>query len=180
MPDSVIAIFALLVSTSTAIYLAYFQTRFGSNKDVVKLLVEKRLGCYGEMSFLLSDAFKKFSRYNPKGKPPNNEIDRRQVELIFEKFKEWDSKNSWLLGIKTYEYCHELLFSAEEFLCELNSEAPDKENLAARFRELSADMRQLELNLRSDIGIYGIVSSANNLQFKNIEKYRYALSEKGN
>lgn len=142
---------SLLISRST-VSTELRKLRFEAKKTYDSKLLDKRLDIYPGLYFLLSDFIKETHR-----KPVSKEM----VKTLLGCIEEWDSKNAVYFSIDTANVCYQfrgylvklLRLSDEEFLKTFSSRKS--------VRALRDEAASLEFALKSDLGIYGIEDSDN-------------------
>ena len=145
----VTAIVSAVVAWLTArrtVQLEGEKVRLGVQQKVLEQLVSARLSCYPELFSLLSAMWKS---------PPPFEDAHQKLQTFLTDLNAWDSKHSILLGPRTINLCFEFRQEVRGALAatlEATFSPEIYRNLSDKVFEAG---QQLELALRSDIGIYG-------------------------
>jgi hypothetical protein len=172
-------VWAAVISAAVAAGVAWFTARASFNTEVGKLtlgvqqklleqMVEKRAAVYPKLYSLLSDLPKAAA-----GDLTNYPSPRE----LFAKINEWDSQHSIFLGPHTTNVCwgfRQVLRDFAEDFPNLAAGAAVNSDVKERVNDLLKHAEQLELALRSDLGIYGVdVTDPKNLKFRTTHVRRY-------
>jgi len=166
---SLIALFGVLLSVTVSVFISLRTT----NTEIQKLrteiqqtytgkLLDKRLELYPEMYYLLSDFRKKFDVAD---------ISKEDVKRLLKQTSEWNSKHSILFSGQT------TLISVR-FRKLLTRLVQDGFESNESLRELIRTLAELEVALKSDIGIYVIEFSDPAKRFSHYEDVEDAVQKK--
>jgi hypothetical protein len=88
--------------------------------------------------------------------PPPVDTEVLVLELLLMNLDTWDVKHGILLGLETTNDFHNFRWLLHDVLEDLRAGKVDESNYAAVRRKVHQGGMQLELGLRSDIGVYGL------------------------
>lgn len=174
MGKEVIAASIALIGVIISVLISFFTSRRQANIEVEKLcteihqdfslrLFEKRLEHYPDLYQYLSE-FKKVIQYE--------EVTQERMVGFFKKKQEWDSRHSILFGSDTGK----LLYHFRKEIFDLTRRS--NQDIQAYFNDLETrhlfiqKMAQLELSLKSELGIYSYNSPTDVRESKRFRSYQ--------
>jgi len=142
-------IVSIIVSRRT-INTEFKKLRFEAKKTYDSKLLDKRIEVYPSLYFNLSDFIKKIHRKS---------VSIEMLQSLIERIEEWDSKNAIYFSVDTANVCYKFRsrlyklsrMPAEDFVKIFA--VPES------VKELRDQTASLEFALKSDLGIYGIQDS---------------------
>lgn len=174
MGKEVIAASIALIGVIISVLISFFTSRRQANIEVEKLrteihqdfslrLFEKRLEHYPDLYQYLSE-FKKVIQYE--------EVTQERMVGFFKKLQEWDSRHSILFGSDTGK----LLYHFRKEVFDLTRRS--NQDIQAYFNDSETrhlfiqKMAQLELSLKSELGIYSYNSPTDVRESKRFRSYQ--------
>lgn len=174
MAKEVIAASIALIGVIVSVLISFFTSRRQANIEVEKLrteihqdfslkLFEKRLDHYPDLYQYLSE-FKKVIQYE--------EVTQERMIDFFKQLQEWDSRHSILFGSDTGK----LLYHFRKEVFDLTRRS--NQDIEAYFNDSETrhlfiqKMAQLELSLKSELGIYAYNSPTDVREAKRFRSYQ--------
>jgi hypothetical protein len=164
MKPELISLYSAIISAAIALLVSWFSSRRTVRLEIDKLrlsteqlafskLLEVRIREYPALYSMLSDL------------PKAIQCETAAVDLdqLLSRVNEWDSQHSIFMGPETSNICY-------AFRAKLRAEASGKSTPTIPVELLEA-AEQLELALRSDIGIHGIGVSGSDLSPRQRKRY---------
>ncbi len=136
--------------------------KLGVQQKLMEQLVSARLLVYPQLYLLLSELVKEFQ---------NETISSIILSDTFNKIEAWDSHHAILLGPDTSNTCYDFRQALRNIINIISETNIDDKTQV--LHELFLKVTELELALRSDIGVYGIEleKAPNELSLPKIKNY---------
>jgi hypothetical protein len=144
---SFVAGWVALATSRRTVQTEVHKAQIGAQQKMYELLVAARLAVYGELSGLIAHLWKH---------PPPIGTEIPVLELLLTTLDAWDIKHGVLLGSETTNDFHEFRWLLHDVLEDLRAGKVNEANYAAVRKSVHRAGMQLELSLRSDIGVYGM------------------------
>lgn len=123
------------------------KVQLGAQQRMHELLVAARLNDYGELSGFITHLWKE---------PPDVGYEIPVLEVLLKKLDAWDIAHGMLLGPETTNDFHNFRWLIYDVLADLRASQVDKTSYGTVRKSVHRYGMQLELSLRSDIGVYGV------------------------
>ena len=149
---AVVALISAVVSVTATIYtnlllakIKKMEVQLQIRREMANKLLECRIDCYPELFERLSDFIKKIDY---------DQLYIEDVKGLFDDINRWDSRNAIFYTSEAAYTCNEMRkFLAEKLDSSRQEESFDLGSSIKKIRKKAVDM---EIALRSDLGIYGI------------------------
>ncbi|MGB3515534.1 MAG: hypothetical protein WBA43_03705 [Elainellaceae cyanobacterium] len=174
MSKEVIAASIALIGVIVSVLISFFTSRRQANIEVEKLrteihqdfslrLFEKRLEHYPDLYQYLSE-FKKVIQYE--------EVTQERIVGFFKKLQEWDSRHSILFGSDTGKSLYHFRKEVFDLTRRSNQDIQAYFNDSETRHLFIQKMAQLELSLKSELGIYSYNSPTDVREAKRFRSYQ--------
>jgi hypothetical protein len=174
MGKEVIAASIALIGVIVSVLISFFTSRRQANLEVEKLrteihqdfslkLFEKRLEHYPDLYQYLSE-FKKIIQYE--------EVTQERLTGFFKKLQEWDSRYSILFASDTGKLLYHFRKEVFDLTRRSNQDIQAYFNDSEMRHLFTQKMAQLELSLKSELGIYAYNSPTDVREAKQFRSYQ--------
>jgi len=167
---AIIALLGVLLSAFISYRVSLRQTKieFDKHSEQIKQefsrrLFEKRMSVYPELYSFLSN----FGKSLVFGTPS-----KKDLELLFSQIQNWDSLNAILFSAPTGLPVYHLRIKIYELLKKPESELSKILNSPEDQKNLIREIQEVELALKTELGIYAIESPTKIKDFASYKTYR--------
>jgi len=173
MESQIFGYLIAFVGVVLSVLVSYVTGRRSANIEIQKMrteiqqefsrrLFEKRMDVYPILYSYLSDFTKVLQFGN---------LSQRDVDRLFKSYQEWDSLNAILFSARTGKLSYDLRLKLSELTKMTDKQFRETYGTVESLKELRKQIQQLELALKSELGIYGFESPTNVKETSRFSSY---------